>query len=394
MVMDMNKIKNEYLESGKKETCYGCGACVKFCPGHALVMEADERGFRYPKLDKELCTECGICRKVCPIQMEQDETGMGRLYAVEHRAEEVLKASQSGGMFTALSDYFLKDGGAVYGAVLNEQLEAVHCRAEDAETRDRMHGSKYVQSRLEEGLIGQIEQDLKAGRKVLFTGTPCQCGMVRKNYGAYEKLLTCDFICHGVPSPKTWKDYLEYCSETRGMEIEHAVFRNKPYQKKGWHSESLFTACGKEYVSNEYAALFYSHLAHRSTCFSCQFASQKRYSDITIGGFLDTQLIGFEGRYDVSMCFVNSAKGQEVFECIKDDIHYNECEITYFKNQPCLYHPVECPGEQEDYWKEYLEHGFACAQKKYVTDEIKRRYHLGDWKSYSISNTGGKENVK
>lgn len=387
-------MKNEYLENGKKERCYGCGACAKFCTSHAITMKADERGFRYPKLDKGQCTECGICQKVCPIQIEDDEVRACRLYAVKHRNEDVLKASQSGGVFTALSDYFLKDGGVVYGAVLNEKLEAVHCRADDFEKRDRMHGSKYVQSRLEEQLIGQIEQDLKTGKKVLFTGTPCQCAMIRKNYGTYENLLNCDFICHGVPSPKTWKDYLEICSKAWGTEIKHAIFRNKCYQIEGRHVESLFTACGEELVSNEYAALFYSHLAHRSACFSCQFASEKRYSDITIGGFLDWQLSGFGCGYDVSMCFVNNGKGQEVLEHIKDDIYYNECEITYFKNQPCLYHPVEHPGEQEDYWKEYLEHGFACAQKKYVTDEIWKRYHLGDRKTYIIDNTGGKENVK
>lgn len=160
---------------------------------------------------------------------------------------------------------------------------------------------------------------------------------------------------------------------------------------KEWNSESLFMADGKECVSNEYAALFFSHLAHRSACFSCQFAQEERYSDITIGGFLDKQLIGFEGKYDVSMCFVNTKKGEEIFERIKKDIHYNECERTYFKNQPCLYHPVECPKEREAYWSGYLTYGFESAQKEYVTDEIKRKYHLGDWKPYMIDHIKGEK---
>lgn len=159
------KRKNEYLESGRKESCYGCSACAGFCPSHAIVMEEDERGFWYPKLDTKLCVECGICRKACPFEMERDKAGLGRLYATEHINDEVLRSSQSGGMFTALSDDFLKTGGVVYGVVLNEKLEAVHVRADDFTKRDQMKGSKYVQSRLEESLVRQIGEDLMAGKK-------------------------------------------------------------------------------------------------------------------------------------------------------------------------------------------------------------------------------------
>lgn len=374
---EYKRMRSQYLETGKKETCYGCSACVLFCPTQALRMEKDKQGFFYPKLYKKKCTECGMCKKVCPIVMEQEKAVEGKLYAVEHRERGVLEESQSGGVFTALSDMVIGEQGVVYGTILDESLTAVHFRAEDAGQRDKMRGSKYVQSRIEPDMLKDMMQELKKGKRVLFSGTPCQCAMMQKNFGTYQNLLVSDFICHGVPSPKAWSDYLSVCTEKQGEKFVDACFRKKKYQKMGWHLETMYTTDGEEYVSNDYAALFYSHLAHRSSCFHCQFTMQRRYADITFGGFLDLQFSGFQEEYDVSMCFVNSVKGQKAFEKIKDKIYFKECEKRYFKNQPCLYHPVEYPAEFEDYWRDYLTYGFLYAHKKYVTDEIKTKYHLG-----------------
>lgn len=368
-------MRNKYLETFEPRTCYGCGMCEKACPRNAITMQKNEKGFCYPKVDSQACIDCGICEKVCPICIEKRNVGKSRLYAVEHKDEEVLKKSQSGGMFTALSDYVLSQKGTVYGAIVNTSFEVVHARAENSAERDAMCGSKYVQSILGRAILEDIDRDLTKGRLVLFTGTPCQCAAIQKNYGHFPNLLTCDFICHGTPSPKLWKDYLEYCSEQWGP-IEKVIFRNKKYQNKGHNSESIYTVDNQEHISNNYATFFFSHLAHRSTCFSCQFASENRYADFTIGGFLDLDAIGFVGRYDVSMCFVNSKKAEVIFEKIQDKVKYKERPIQHFKNQPCLYRPIEKPGGYDAFWEDYEKYGFQYILKKYATDEIKKKYHL------------------
>lgn len=372
-------MKNDYLENHKKEDCYGCSICAQKCPNGAITMDYDEKGFQYPVLDRTRCTECGICAKVCPRQIKK-HTKTGKLYAVEHKNSEVVKKSQSGGVFTALSDWFLQNGGVVYGSVLNENMEAVHIRAVDENGRNKMRGSKYVQSRITPELLNMLGKDIEEGKKVFFSGTPCQCASVAKNYGENKNIVICDFICHGVPSPNLWKDYLVYCEEKFNKKVQGACFRIPQHEGKGHHTEAIYMSDEFESIAVDYATLFYTHLAHRESCFSCQFADMQRCSDITIGGFLDYGKDGIKDSLGVSMCFLNSKKAEEIFERIKEDIVYENKEIVHFKNQPCLYHAVEKPNLYDDFWEDYHNDEFKDILAKYATDEVKSQYHL---------NTGG-----
>lgn len=369
-------MRNEYLSTWDESKCFGCSACEKECPTKAITMKENKKGFRYPTLDDTLCIDCGRCREVCPWHRETEGIKIHTLYAAEHKSEDVIRKSQCAGVFTALSDCILSKGGVVYGAILTDTFEAVHARAETAEVRDKMRESKYVQSVIDKRLLEELEEDCKCKRYVLFTGTPCQCEMVKKNYGDNENLFVCDFICHGVPSPKVWKDYLKWREEELGT-IRSARFRNKRYEGKGWHCESFFTEDGKEHDSNDYAAIFYSHLAHRESCFSCPFAKEKRYADITTGGFIDLRLLTYKPKYDLSKLFINTERGKRLMDYIKEDMHLIPCEIQYFKNQPCLYHPVERPKETDTFWDEYDTLSTKAVFDKYATDDIKRKYYLG-----------------
>lgn len=368
-------MRNEYLRTLDESTCFGCSACEKGCPAKAITMKDNEKGFRYPVLDKNLCMECGKCREVCPWHRETEGIKIHTLYAVEHKSEDVLRKSQSGGVFTALSDYILNKGGVVYGALFNDKFEVVHARAENAEVRDKMRESKYVQSRIDKKLLEELEADCQCKRYVLFTGTPCQCAMVKKNYGENENLFICEFICHGVPSPKVWKDYLSWREEELGT-ICGARFRNKMFQGKGLYSDSLYTVDGVEHVSDYYAAIFYSHLAHRESCFTCPFAQEERFADITMGGFLDLRLIEKRPKFDCSMMFINSKQGMGLFNKIKNEIEYELCEIQHFNNQPCLYRPITREESVDDFWKEYEKLGMEARIKLCASEKIKRIYRL------------------
>ena len=96
-----------------------------------------------------------------------------KVYAVKHKDEEIRAASRSGGIFTALSDLILDDGGIVYGCVLTEDFTAVHIRAENVAERNRMRGSKYIQSKLGD-TFKNVQKNLVTGRAYWFSGNSCQ----------------------------------------------------------------------------------------------------------------------------------------------------------------------------------------------------------------------------
>ena len=368
-------MKNDYLRTQEESKCFGCSACEKECPTKAITMKENGKGFQYPVLDATMCIECGKCKEVCPWHISEDGIKIHSLYAVEHKSEDVLRKSQSGGVFTALSDYILSKEGVVYGALFNDKLEVVHARAENAEIRDKMRESKYVQSRIDKRLLEELEVDCKRKRYVLFTGTPCQCAMVKKNFSENENLFVCEFICHGVPSPKVWRDYLRWREDEWGV-ICGARFRNKVFQGKGMYSDSLYTIDGVEHVSDFYAAIFYSHLAHRESCFVCPFAKEERYADITMGGFLDLRLIEKRPKFDCSMMFINSKQGKKLFEEIKNEIEFETCEIQHFNNQPCLYQPITREESVDEFWRRYEKLSMNDRIDMCASDKIKTIYRL------------------
>ena len=192
-----------------KKNCCGCNACVQHCPKSCVTMQEDEEGFLYPIVDQEACIDCGLCEKVCPVLNQGEERKPLQVYAANNPNEEIRMQSSSGGVFTLLAETIIQEGGVVFGARFNDDWEVIHDYTETKEELAAFRGSKYVQSRIGDSYC-QAEQFLKKGRKVLFTGTPCQIAglnlFLRKEYG---NLLTVDFICHGVPSPGVWKSYLE-----------------------------------------------------------------------------------------------------------------------------------------------------------------------------------------
>ena len=366
-------MKNKYLETGELNSCYGCSMCQKACPVDAITMEMNEQGFMYPIVDNKKCIDCGRCDTVCPAtSIEKGKIKV--IYQAAHKNIDVLKKSQCGGAFTAISDYVLNQGGVVYGAAMMEDMKVSHTRATTLYERDLMRSSKYVQSSITKELICTLEDDIKSGKAVLFTGTPCQCAMVRKNYGQYSNVFICDFICHGVPAPALWEKYLKWIEEKHNIAISSAVFRNKRCRNVGNHTESYYTDGSKEIMSNDWGALFYSHTGHRETCFSCQFASTERCSDITIGGFLEPS--DFEAEYDSSMILVNTNKGEILFDGIKDDLDYAVSELEFYKNQPCLYHPVPKPKEWVEFWEDWKEKDMKYLVNKYATDDIKQKFRI------------------
>ncbi len=223
--------------------CCGCTACASICAHDAITMQPDKLGFLYPKVDITKCVECGLCEKVCAFNDNYDKSlnvEKPQAYAVRHKSMDEIATSRSGAAFIAISDYFLERGGVVYGVGFKDHFRVVHKRATTKAERDEFKGSKYVQSDLT-GIFRQVRKDLKDGLLVCFSGTPCQTAGLNSYVGKKlrENLFLVDIVCHGVPSPLVWEDYLNYLENKYGSDISYVNFRDK--SKFGWiaHKETF-----------------------------------------------------------------------------------------------------------------------------------------------------------
>lgn len=344
-MIDLNKIE-----------CTGCTACQSICPKGAIHMEANQEGFQYPIIDTEKCIQCGLCVKICEGRHSwASKDGVLNAYGVKAKKDADRKGSQSGGAFWVFAQDVIANGGVVYGVRLDEAFVARHARAATMEELAAFRGSKYVQSDVGDA-FKRVKDDLKAGRTVLFSGTPCQVAGLRSYLNKdYINLITIDLVCHGVPSPLVWKEYLEYQKKKHhGQNLEQVEFRDMT-QAWGRHCEKLVFG-GIAYDFDVYASLFFSHLIIREECFRCKFANLNRVSDITIGDFwgIEDVDVSFKDELGVSSVLVNTQKGQDLFEHMQHQFNYFQCTAADIANKnPNLSKPSKYPQNRENFWKDY-----------------------------------------
>lgn len=339
------------------------------CPKQCIKVVEDCEGFLYPKVDETKCINCHLCEKVCPVVHQAEPRMPMESYAAYNMDNIVRKDSSSGGIFTLLAEKVIDEGGVVFGATWNEKWQVVHTYTETKEGIIQFRGSKYVQSIIGE-TYKQAEAFLKSGRKVLFSGTPCQIAglrlFLRKEY---ENLLTVDFICHGVPSPGVFRWYLQeeinnYAARKgrknkvsflpihsipkgdvlmpEGLSINGIRFRDKC---SGWKKFSFVlllaeaSADGKQnsvslsytLEQNSFLKGFLNDLYLRPSCHKCPAKSLKSGSDITIAdywGYKDTTNI-IDTDEGISAVLINTVKGQTEFcklSLIKEKTTYNLIE--------------------------------------------------------------------
>ena len=332
-------------------------------------MQEDEEGFLYPKVNESSCVDCELCVKTCPLAKEKYKVTANHLavplaYAAKHKEDGVRSKSTSGGIFTALSDFVLTEGGAVCGAVFNEKNQRIeHAICYTREERDRMRGSKYVQSHIGD-IFPRIKELLENDVMVLFTGTPCQCaGLIAFLRNDFTKLFVVDILCHSVPSPLILRETTKRYCDT----VENLSFRNKTL---GWRNSYEFMIAKKEgglIKDSGYLSLFFKGLINRPSCHQCKFTNMYRPSDITIGDYWNINKVDatFEDSLGVSSIFVNSEKGQSLMLSISNDI---ETRQTGLENamQACTSRQSPMPrGVRNKFWKLYRKKGFDYIYDKY-----------------------------
>lgn len=259
----------------------------------------------------------------------------------------------------------------VYGAVFNPDMQVVHSCAVSKTERNSMRGSKYVQSNLEHIFL-QVQQDVKAGKITLFTGTPCQIAGLKTFIGKeYSNLYLCDIVCHGVSSPQIFKDYLSFIENKYCSKIKKISFRDK---EQGWTQQKwkIELQSGQVLLDNKdvriYKKLYYDHVIHRPSCHECPYASIHREGDITLGDFwgIENCLPDFKDELGVNVVLVNTQRGEWLFENIKEKLTYIESD-TQNCLQPQLQYPTEKSKLREKFWKDYEKKKFTYVVKKYGT---------------------------
>lgn len=301
------------------------------------------------------------------------------VFAVKHKNLTTRMNSRSGGFFSAVSDIVIKKGGVVYGCVLTQELNAKHTRAENLKQRDDMRGSKYIQSDMR-ATFKEVKNDLNNRRMVLFSGTSCQVAGLKQFLGKkYDNLLCIDIVCHGVPSPKVWQEYISWQNKKNGSKCISVEFRDK--KRFGWaaHKETLCFENGKVVSSEVFKNLFYGHEILRPSCYKCPYKSILHPGDITIADYwgIEKAAPGFDDNKGVSLVLVNNDFGYEWFNKITAEVDYVECRIED-SMQPPLKEPFKKPCDRDVFWEEFKSKQFIYIAKKYggygVINYIKKNY--------------------
>lgn len=338
--------------------CCGCEACVQVCPKHCIAFNEDEEGFLYPKVDEDICIRCGLCEKVCPFLNQNESKKPIQAFAAINQNEDIRAKSSSGGIFTAIAQKVIGDGGVVFGAKFNHHWEVEHGYTDTIGGVEAFRGSKYVQSRIGETYI-LAERYLKDGRIVLFSGTSCQIsGLKHFLHKPYGNLITIDVVCHGVPSPKLWREYLSVVAPLE--EITSISMKDKA---RGWRGYSITIKGEGRIISekssaNKYMIAFSQNLSLRPSCYNCPAKSGKSGSDITLADYwgIEKFFPNMDDNKGTSFVCANTERGLVLLNSL--DIRMNAADYTAsVPYNSCIEFSTTEPINRKAFWQGYQERG-------------------------------------
>lgn len=359
--------------------CCGCLACKDICPKQAITKTVEENGFIVPSIDLEKCVDCGLCEKICDFKKEHNgEPNIQKAYSLKVKDPKVLNASTSGGAFTAISDQIFNDGGIVVGSVMDDNFIVHHEVADKSMVRDLMRGSKYVQSDTD-GIFRTIRNILKTGRKVLFTGSPCQCAALRSYLGEeYKNLIVMDFLCHGVPGNKMFKEHIEFLEDRYGKQLVSFSFRNKEY---GWDSYNNIAELKggqkkAKLINQAYYRFFSNNLSLRQSCYNCPYRSLNRPSDLTMGDFWGIgKLTGKKDNTGVSLILTHSEKAENLLERCRVDSEIFEYPVSAVLPRVSV-EPCRKNKKYERFWETYRHEGYQNLVKRFFDESFPKIFRF------------------
>ncbi|MBO5525538.1 MAG: Coenzyme F420 hydrogenase/dehydrogenase, beta subunit C-terminal domain [Clostridia bacterium] len=354
-------------------------------------MEIDAEGFLYPKVNESICVNCSLCEKVCPFNKETPiREKKPDTYAAKIKDDDVRNQSSSGGIFSILANRIIEEDGVVYGVAMAEDLKSAHhIRIENVEDLKLLRGSKYLQAETGD-IYSRVKIDLEKGKKVLFSGVPCQINglksFLRKEY---ENLLMVEVICHGTPSPALWKKYFEYLENKFNAKIEKVNFREK---RNGWKTFGLIEDGERisQYLNQHqdpYMQMFLRDYCLRPSCYNCTAKKLESMADLTIADFWGIQDVVPEMDDDkgTSLVIVQSEKGAKILERLKDK--YVRVRVSFedgVKSNPAYYKSCSKPTERDSFFVDMNSMSFDELQTKYCKPIKISFIKRVEWKIKSI----------
>lgn len=316
--------------------CTGCHACVSVCPNNCIAMVVNEEGFSFPEINTSKCIQCNLCDRICPVTNEQVKSTHTQAYGIKNKNETERRDSSSGGVFSLLAEQILVHGGVVFGAAYNDDFAVQHIAVRDKKDLSRLRNAKYTQSMIGNS-FKEIETLLKSGRKVLFSGTPCQCsGLKQFLRKEYDNLLLVDLICHGVPSPKVWQMYINYRSlkENNGKRPVRINMRSKKtgWSHYGYSTEFDYGEGNITHIHNSedlFMKVFVDNICLRNSCSNCVSKGIERCTDFTLGDYWGVwdQHPQLDDDKGTSIVFVHSEKGKKFLKQLDDKMDCIEVDI-------------------------------------------------------------------
>ena len=368
------------IKLAKSYVCTGCQACKVECPKMAITMIKENDGFLIPFINQELCVKCHRCESICPANNYVfTAPTVSKAIIMKSKNEEVRMSSSSGGIFTHLANYIIKIGGYVVGAAFSEDFHSVkHVMIDDIDDIPRLRGSKYLQSDVGE-IYRQVQNKLHADKYVLFSGTGCQIAGLRAYLKRdYEKLFLVDVVCHGVPSQDFWSRYLGEIENIHRGKANSVNFRSKKigWEEFGLEKKKKKNVYFKELKDDPYLTIFQRNLSLREACYYCKYKSVTGIADLSIGDLWGADQIDseFNDNKGISFILINSNKGQELIDTIKDKTMHKEINLNdAIAQNRNIAHPSIMPTDRSQFFADLNSKHFSLVLKKYTSISSKER---------------------
>lgn len=384
----------------EEKECCGCGACSNICSKNAIAMKENSQGFLFPQVDYSLCIGCGVCKKVCQFSNEERyENKVKSAWVAAAFDKDIVRNSASGGLFALSAKYILEQGGVVFGCsmeIVNGNLRPMHIAIDDEKDLIKLQGSKYVQSFIDDS-YSKVKTYLNEGKKVLFSGTPCQVSGLYGFLGKkYDNLFTIDIICHGVPSASFFQGYITELEKKLNGKITDFKFRDKT---NGWGLEGkaiYFDMVGNvknmmvQVGLSSYYKLFLDSSVYRESCYNCVYANGERCSDITIGDYwkigqqhpevLTENGGNIDEQSGVSCILVNTEDGEAFLKKIAKGLNMHESSFEKVaKINDQLNRPSLKNNQHDEIMNLYETSGYTAVEQWYNKKLGVKKYFYYIW---------------
>lgn len=357
--------------------CSSCGACANVCGRNAISMQLDVEGFYRPVIDLEKCVECGACERICPWNKEvlnpNKSSKNPQTLAAFAKDESIRLQSSSGGIFSILAERILENGGVVIGVAQITPTHFGHIVVENKEDLEKLRGSKYVQADAN-FIYKEVRSLLKSGRKILFSGTPCQVAAlyaVLGNAATSVNLFTVDIVCHGTPSVKVFEKYIKELEKEESGTVETSRFRDKRMGWNGYMLQHCFKSgksISEHHSQSKYMRLFLSRIGQNLSCDDCHYRKLPRIADITLGDYWGVSKYHPEMDDDkgTSVVLLNTEHGVDLFNSISDKINQCESKVEYaIAGNPCIVRSSKQHPKRAE---------FFASLDKYTLDQLIKMY--------------------